>query len=52
MKKCLNNLKRNQLKVKQPIIGEFNSNKTFLLNPKWLEKWEKEEENGFSTIKS
>ena len=46
------NLKKNQLKVKNPIIGILNNNKTFLLNPKWSEEWEKEEENAICTIKT
>ncbi len=44
MKKHLKNSKKNQLKAERPIIGEVDGKETFLLTPKWLEGWEKEEE--------
>lgn len=46
MKKQEQNSKKNQLRVKKPIIGELNNKETFLLTPKWLEEWEKEEQYG------
>lgn len=45
MNNRLQNLKKNQLKVKKPIIGVLSNKTTFLLNPRWLEEQEKENAN-------
>ena len=44
MNNRLQNLKKNQMEIKKPIIGELDNKTTFLLTPPWLEEQEEEEE--------